>query len=236
MAEIVSFTRVSTQKQALHGESLAAQAARIESWAAQHQHTIIGSFSDDGYSGRSLHGRAGIQQAVALACRKRGRILCVTSLSRVARNVRHCLDIGDALRRSGACLVSLTESLNSSDANGRLVWSLLTAIHAWLAEVGAENTSYTLRDMARRNLRVSGRLPYGYQLDGDGRTLVPVEAEQAVIERIRSMRATGMSYARIAQALDGASILTQSGRSSWMPRVVAAIYARETARREPLVA
>jgi site-specific DNA recombinase len=226
MAELVSFSRVSTRNQALFGESLSHQAQRIEDYARQHGHTIIGRFSDEGLSGRSMNGREGIQQAVALTCRRRGRILCVSSLSRVARNVRDCLAIGDRLRRSGSHLVSLTESLNSADANGRLIWSLLACVHQWLAEVGAENTASVLQAMARKGLRTSGVIPYGFTLNPDGRTLSAEPAEQEVIGKILTWRQGGMSYPKIAAALEAEGIRTRSGRTVWMTKVIAAVYHR----------
>lgn len=237
MAELVSFTRVSTRLQVQYGESLAAQAARIEEYARQHQHTIIGHFSDEGLSGRSLEGRLGIQQAVAMACRRRGRILCVASLSRVARNVKDCIDIGDQLRRSGSSMVSISEALNSEGATGRLIWTLLAAVHAFMAEVGAENTASVLQSMSRRGLRVSGIIRYGYRLNPDGRTLAPEPGEQEVITTIRRLRdESRLSFAKIATALESAGITTRSGKTTWLPKVVAAVYAREDEQPDARVA
>ena len=238
MSEIVAFARVSTRRQAQHGESLPEQFARIESWAAQNGHTIIGRFEDAGLSGRSMAKRAGIREAVSLTCRRRDRILAVTSLSRVARNGRDCLDIGDALRRAGSGLVSLTEALNSMDANGRLIWALLAAIHAWTAQVGAENTAHVLRAMDARGLRTSGKIKFGYCLNADGRTLSPDPDEQAVIARITALRdGDGLSWAKIAQRLDEAGIRTREGKRSWLPKVIAGIYQREGhARRAQITA
>ena len=230
MADLVAFARVSTQRQAQFGESLAEQFERIETYARQNQHTIIGRFADEGLSGRTLVGRDGIQQAVALTCRQRGRILCVTSLSRVARNVRDCLDIGDALRRSGSSLASITEGLNGSDATSRLVWNLLSSIHAWIAEIGAANTSMVLRSMDARGLRTSGEIKYGYRLNHDGRTISPDEGEQAVIARIIDLRQReDLSWAKIGDRLTIEGIRTRSGKERWLPKVIAGIYSRESA-------
>ena len=86
MADLVAFARVSTQRQAQFGESLAEQFERIETYARQNQHTIIGRFADEGLSGRTLVGRDGIQQAVALTCRQGPR------LPSLSRGCNHTVD------------------------------------------------------------------------------------------------------------------------------------------------
>ena len=72
-----------------------------------------------------------------------------------------------------------------------------------------------------------GAIPYGYDLAPDGYTLVPNEAEQAVIREIRAMRAGGMQLQRIAGALTAGAVATKTGRSTeWSHQAVARILKR----------
>jgi DNA invertase Pin-like site-specific DNA recombinase len=49
--------------------------------------------------------------------------------------------------------------------------------------------------------RISGRLPYGFQLAADGKALEPCRDEQKALERMRELRTAGMGGVRIAAAL-----------------------------------
>ncbi|HYH36729.1 MAG TPA: recombinase family protein, partial [Azospirillum sp.] len=55
--------------------------------------------------------------------------------------------------------------------------------------------------------------------DRDGDRLVPNEAEQATIERMRSRRAAGVSLGRIAAELNAAGIRPKRG-ARWYPSSV----------------
>lgn len=220
------YLRVSTGSQAIDGMSLDAQRERIERWCLDNDY-ILGDrmYADEGLSGRATD-RPGVQQAVASACRHRGSILCVVSLSRLARNTAMALAIGAQLDRAGSRLVSISENLDTATPTGRLVWTLLSAVATWEAEVCAERTSAVLAHMRAKRLLV-GAVPYGFDLGPDGSTLTPNAAEQATLHRMRIMRGRGVSYARIAATLTADGVPTKAGKSRWLGKVVNAILTRE---------
>ncbi|MEK7414229.1 MAG: recombinase family protein [Planctomycetota bacterium] len=224
--DIISYTRVSTVRQAIEGESLDAQRQRIRTFAIQHGHTILAEFSDEGVSGRSTDGRPGVQQAVELACRKRGALV-IASLSRLARNTSDALSIGNRLEKAHARLVSLNEAVDTSTPTGRLVWTMLAAVNCWLAESGQLATVETLAHMRRKRMRVSGIIGYGFRAGGDDGVLIPVPEEQAVLTQMQSWRSAGWSYPRIAQELEARGIKTKQGRDHWNRLVVRQILVRE---------
>ena len=79
----------------------------------------------------------------------------------------------------------------------------------------------------RANGQRVGAVPYGHGLAGDGATLVPIEAEQAVIRDIRTMRSRGMKLQQIAETLTGRGVPTKTGKSSrWTHQAVARILSR----------
>ncbi len=80
----------------------------------------------------------------------------------------------------------------------------------------------------RSNGQRIGSIPYGSDLDPDGSTLVPNEAEQAVIRDIRAMRKRGMVFAKIANELTTRGVPTKTGKSDrWTHQAVARILKRE---------
>ncbi len=80
----------------------------------------------------------------------------------------------------------------------------------------------------RTNGQRIGSVPYGFDLADDGVTLVPNDAEQAVIAEMRAWRAAGRTLERIAEALTTRGIPTQTGKSvGWTHQAVARILKRE---------
>jgi site-specific DNA recombinase len=225
--EIIAYYRVSSEAQARDGESLTAQRERITAWAAQQGHEIVGSFEDAGISGATIAARPAIQDAVAMACRRRGSAVVVTALSRLARCTREALEVGERLNRAGARLISLTEAVDTASATGRLLWTLLAAVAEWERSVSNERTKAVLDSMRRRRLRVSGHAPFGWAFGGVDGALVPVPAEQQTLTLMRQLRAGGLSYPQIAAELDARDIPTKQGRTRWMAKVVRAILIRE---------
>jgi putative DNA-invertase from lambdoid prophage Rac len=59
------------------------------------------------------------------------------------------------------------------------------------------------RDRASRRLFNGGRRPFGYDIDGEGkdRRLVPNAHEQAILAKMRKMRAKGATYREISAAV-----------------------------------
>ncbi|MCK6489309.1 MAG: recombinase family protein [Planctomycetes bacterium] len=225
--EFVSYRRVSTGAQAIDGQSLAAQDQRIEAWAAAHHHTCLGSFEDAGISGATITARAGIQAAVKLACKHKAALV-VCSLSRLARSTRDALAIGDQLSRAGASLISLGESVDTASPTGRLLWTLLAAVAQWERETIADRTTQTMGFMRSKRLRISGKLPWGWALAGEGEAMVPVPAEQAVLARMLAWRKEGVGFAEMAKRLTAEGVPTKSCGATWTAKTVRRIVARES--------
>ncbi len=72
----------------------------------------------------------------------------------------------------------------------------------------------------RANGQRVGTVPYGYDLDDDGRTLVANETEQAVLSGIREKRSRGWTLQRIADDLSDRGIPTKKGRPRWSHQAV----------------
>ena len=79
----------------------------------------------------------------------------------------------------------------------------------------------------RANGQRVGAVPYGFDIADDCVTLIPNEAEQAVIQDIRAMRSKGRTLAAIATTLTTRDIPTKTGRSPrWTHQAVARILDR----------
>ena len=187
----IGYVRVSTAGQAADGVSLEAQRARIAAAAAAAGLELIAVHADEGLSGKRADNRPGLVAALDAARRQRA-VLVVYSLSRLSRSVRDTLSIVESLDKAGAGFVSLTESIDTTTAAGRMMVTMLAGFAAFERELAVERTTAALHHKRAQGQR-TGSIPFGYGLAADGITLVEDADEQAVLRRIEDCRAAGLS-------------------------------------------
>lgn len=221
----VGYVRVSTARQAEEGASLEAQEARIRSWAAAQGLEVAGVHVDAGLSGGRADNRPGLQAALADVCKRRG-VLVVYSLSRMARSVKDAADISDRLRKAKADLVSLSESLDTTSAAGRMLFGVLSVFAQFERELISERVSTSMDYLRRQHRKVSGNVPFGWE-EAEGGRLVPNEAERAVVDMLRKRRADGASFRDLVRDLEAASVPTKSGLLTWTPATIRGVLLRD---------
>jgi DNA invertase Pin-like site-specific DNA recombinase len=104
-----------------------------------------------------------------------------------------------------------------------LFFNIVASISQWERRVIGERTSAALAHRRAQGQRVS-RDPFGWRVNGDGRTLHPVPREQAAVARMMAWRAAGESLARIADRLNRAGIAPKRG-VRWFPSSVRSVLA-----------
>lgn len=237
--QVIGYIRVSTGHQAESGLGLADQRAKIESYCDLYELDLIDVIADEGCSGRSLKGRSGVQELIDRADNYDG--IVIAKLDRLTRSVRDLQTILDTLL-SKVELHSVSEKIDTSSSTGRLILNVLTSVASWEAEVAGERTSAALNEKKRqaqteesaeakrqgraaRRVTVNGRPPFGYRWEAG--KLVEVEAEQIILNKIKLLRESGLTYARIAEELAERGHLTKRG-GRWRAGSVRDILVRST--------
>ncbi len=224
--KVVGYIRVSTEEQAGQGVSLAAQRAKVEAYAALHDLELVEVIADEGQSAKTLK-RPGLQTALAMIASGKVDGLVVCKLDRLSRSVadwNHLIDayFGD---KAGKQLLSIQDSVDTRSAAGRLVLNVLMSVAQWEREAIGERTRDALAHKRRSGLRV-GKIPFGYSLAGDGKTLIEVGPEQEALRAIRDLRAQGQSMRDIAAELERRGIKTKAGAGKWTHTTIARILSR----------
>jgi DNA invertase Pin-like site-specific DNA recombinase len=222
----VAYIRVSTDRQASEGVSLEAQEARLRAWAEANGADLVAVHVDPGLSGGRADNRPELQAALADACRLRAPLVFY-SLSRVARSTMDTLAIAARLERAGADLVSLTESIDTTNAAGKMVFRMLAVLAEFERDLVSERTVTAMAHLRSQGRRISGAIPFGFDLEGD--RLVPNAAEQETLSLIRQLREEGRSLRAIAAELEVRGIRTKSGGATWAPKVLAGLLERVAA-------
>lgn len=209
----VAYIRVSTDKQADRGVSLDAQRAKVKAYAELYDLELVSIEVDAGASAKTLANRPALDRALGMLRTGAADALLVVKLDRLTRSVRDLADLVDGYFTKRAALLSVSEQIDTRSAAGRLVLNVLSSVGQWEREAIGERTA-----AAMAHLRTEGRFcggiaaPYGYALADDGESLVDVEAEQLVITEARALRTAGMSFRKIAAALDARGFRARTGR------------------------
>ncbi len=201
----VGYTRVSTDMQSDEGVSLEAQAKKLTASATMRDVEL--ELFSDAASGKNLD-RPAMKRLLDLV--KGGKVASVTvyKLDRLTRSVYDLITLIDLLESQGTALVSLTESINTSSATGRLFVQLIGMIAEWERGVIAERTRDALRHMKATG-KVYNHLPYGFDRDGD--RLVPNEIEHQVALDIIGLVDAGETLRDIAKALNRSGLRAKKG-------------------------
>ncbi len=225
----IGYIRCSTQEQADSGLGLEAQAQRIRAYAAL-KGLDLDIITDAGESGgKPLSTRQGGQRLLDAIRKRRAEAVVLLKLDRGFRNATDCLSTVEQWDKAGIALHVIDlggNAIDTTSAAGRFMLVILAGAAEMERNLTRERTRSAMA-VKRANGQRVGAVPYGFDLATNGATLVPNEAEQAVIQDIRTKRARGMTLEAIANALTKWGVPTKTGKSSrWTHQAVARILNR----------
>jgi len=225
----IAYLRVSTEAQATEGVSLEAQREKVAAWCTLNDFELAEVYVDAGISGKRADNRPELQAALDHVCRV-GGVLVVYSLSRLARSTRDTITISERLEKASADLVSLSEKIDTTTAAGRMVFRMLAVLAEFERDQLAERVTMAMDHKRRKGERISGRIPYGFNLAADGIKLIPDATEQATLQTIRDLRSAGATLRAIVDDLNRKSIPTKNG-NPWNVSTVHALLVKTKANR-----
>jgi DNA invertase Pin-like site-specific DNA recombinase len=223
--KVLGYVRVSTEEQASNGQSLSAQKAKLEGYAALYDLELVGIIEDAGQSAKSLN-RPGLQDALNRLRKGEAQGLLIAKLDRLTRSVGDWQDLIDNYfgEKAGKQLLSVQDCIDTRTAAGRLVLNVLLSVAQWEREAIGERTRDALQHKISKGERC-GKVRFGYDLAADGKTLVPNPTEQEAIRLMRELRAAGKSYPAIAAELTARGFTTKE-HAKWQPMTIRNILKR----------
>ena len=218
----IVYTRVSTDKQASDGDSLALQQSKAECYCELHDLELVDTYTDAGATGRTMD-RPGLQSALDALDDGEADCLVIYKLDRLTRSTS---DLCDLLKRfdedDGPDLKSVSESIDTATAAGRMVIKMLGVVSEWGCEVIAERTAEAMGGKKGRGEYTGGQVPYGQQLASDGVHLEPNPKEIEIRGRIRHLRDQGLSLRAIAGELNDRDVPRRNG-NRWNAKAVSTV-------------
>ena len=205
----LGYIRVSTEKQAREGVSLAAQRERISRYCAAAGLELAEVITDAGSSGAEGRSRAGwVRLLNRVEAGEAGAVVCF-DLSRLSRDCLTLLAFERFLADCGVELHTAEGQISTRTPEGW--WAFSTG--SLMAEFERRKLSARTRgamDYKRRLGGVVGAVRYGFRRRG--RALVPVPSEQGNIKRAVLLYRRGRTLAEIGRAFQRRGITTRGGR------------------------
>ena len=225
-ARILGYIRVSTDEQAGSGVSLASQAAKVALFAELHDLEMVELIEDPGASAKSLD-RPGLKRALAMLDSGEASGLVIAKLDRLTRNVADLARLLEGYfdERAGRLLFSVGDSIDTRTAAGRLVLNVLMSVAQWEREANVERTRDAMRHKRGRGERL-GKVPYGWDLGPDGRTLVATAREQEGLALMVELAGRGLALSAIAAELGARGFRPKGGGPDWRRSTIGDILKR----------
>ena len=207
MTKAFGYLRVSGRGQ-IDGDGFPRQLAAIKAYAKAHDIRIIRVFEEKGVSGTNdLENRPAFVEMMTALHADGVRLILVEALHRLARDLMIQESILHDLKRHGFELVSVQEpDLCSDDPSRKLMRQIMGAF----AEYEKSMIVIKLRGARQRAKAKSdtgtceGRKPYGHY-----------PGEDAILERMKALRAAGETYQSIATTLNDEGVAPRDASAKW---------------------
>ena len=190
--EVALYVRVSTEEQAVNGDSLRTQREELTKYAlANHLH-IYGIYEDDGFSATNLK-RPALQRLLKDVEQNKINRILITKLDRLSRGVRNYYKILDTLDEHQVYWQTVFEKYDSSTANGRLHINIMLSV----AENESAQTSERIRSVFKTKTEnkelISGKIPIGLKRK-DKKLVIDEDKKQVILDAFQFYKETTSAY------------------------------------------
>jgi len=233
VVRMIGYIRVSTDEQAEHGVSLAAQRRKIRAQCEAQGYELVRIESDEGVSGTVPPSqRPALSQALASIESGEADGLCCIKLDRLSRRTRDILELADDADRNGWRLDVIQERLDTGSPVGKFTLTILAGLAELERDQIALRTQDAVDHVAKEGRARSRYTPYGFRnqdgdfvtLRGDKRPLVAHVEEQKAIRKLQRLQNQGVSVRAAVRKM----AKTKNPRTdrTWSASTVQSIYKR----------
>ena len=167
--------------------SISVQCASARSYIESQKHLgwycLDEELIDNNISGATMD-RGGIARLKQLICDGEVKIVVVNRLDRISRSLSQFLELMAFFEDHGISLVSVTQSINTSTAVGRLMLSIIMGFAEYEREMITERVTERMHAARRNGQFIGGRAPLGYDIRAEGRALEINEPEAVRVREI----------------------------------------------------
>ena len=190
------YIRVSTEDQARHGVSLSAQEEALQNYASALGFEICKIYKDEGKSAKNIKGRPEMIQLLEDAEKRKFQAIFIYKLDRFSRSLRDLIETIEKLKEWGIDFVSLQDKIETTTANGKFMFHVVSAMAEFERNVTGERTKFSMDKKARDGHPIT-RAPFGYKLEE--KKLVPKENSYQVQEVFQDFLNKNISLTKLSK-------------------------------------
>lgn len=191
---VIGYCRVSTAEQGDSGAGLEAQEAKIRAEVAHRGWELV-DVRHDVASGKSLRKRDELGRTLRDLRDGYADAVVVAKLDRLSRSVLDFAGIMETAKDEGWSLVVLDLAVDTTTTNGKLIANIMIALAQWERELIGDRTRVALEAVKARGTRLGRKSG----------------VDEDTLRTIRLLRGQGLSWAKIAGALETEGIPTGQG-------------------------
>lgn len=217
---VAAYCRVSTEQE----EQLGSFANQVEYYTrlieSEEDWVLAGIYADEGISGTGTRKRKGFQRLIEACDEGMVDFVITKSISRFARNTADCLVYARQLRDRGIPILFQKECINTMEASGELMFTILSCFAQEESRSISENTKWGIRSKFQKGIpHVNTTRLFGFDKDEEGQLRVdPVQG--AIVRRIFREYLGGFGEEEIARRLRQEGIPGITGASRWSSTTV----------------
>jgi len=218
------YVRVSTEEQAQEGYSIRAQEEKLRDYARLKEWLVYKIYVDDGISGKNITERPAINEMIADIESGKLKNVLVFKIDRLTRNTADLISLIDLFNNHDCAFNSLTESIDTHSATGRMFIKILGIF----AEFERENISERVRTGLERKVKEGYTIAtynssYGYDRKKGEKIQTVNEKEAVIVKEIFAMFLDKhLSFDKIAKNLNTRNIPTKTN-SVWNGKTISQI-------------
>ena len=224
---VAAYCRVSTDQE----EQLNSFENQVEYYTKYIQdnplYQMAGIYADEGISGTNTKKREEFKRMIRDCEEGKIDLVITKSISRFARNTQDCLEYSRRLKNLGIGIFFEKEHINTLDASGELLFTILSSLAQDESRNISENCKWGIRSKFKKGIpQVDCTKFLGYDKDDDGKLIVN-QKQAKIVKRIYQEFLNGYNPAAIAKMLMEDHIKTGTGREEWRSASVRAILKNE---------
>ena len=213
--ETAIYLRVSTEEQAQEGFSVRAQEQKLKDFAKIKDWSIYNIYIDEGKSGKNLTERPAIQEMIADIKKGYVKNVLVFKIDRLTRSTSDLLHLTDLFNQQECAFNSLTESIDTQTASGRMFLKIIGIFAEFERENIIERSKIGIERKIREGYAIGGHSSYGYERAKGQKVQAINEQEAEIVREIFDMYVNeGISITDIARRLNVRKVPTKKG-AAW---------------------
>ena len=191
------------------------------------EYEMVDIYADEGISGTNTKKREGFNRMIADCEAGKIDLVITKSISRFARNTQDCLAYSRKLKGLGIGIIFEKENINTLDASGELLFTILSSLAQEESRNISENSKWGIQHNFRQGIvHITPAGFLGYDLDKDGNIIINPE-QAKIVRRVYREFEEGWTPSDIARNLNEDKVRGVRGRAAWSAATILGMLANE---------